>query len=434
MFKLAIGQIAGVMLDNGDDIRYTISRTRFYRHRNMRHILFLSTLALFFGGSFSLLMTGEETVSESVQDTINRIKVLKGQYTLTPENTLKTITFDDGSSLDATAFDMFAKQCDLESLQIANYRELNDAAVDKLTSLKKLKTLKLTNSGITDAAIKTIAVAFPDLVNLDVSSNTRLTDAATLEIAKLEKLETLGLLFCDFSDFGILNISALPKLKALDIRANMQVGDSGLGTLVELPSLRSLKHRSSVVTDAGIEALIAAEELDNLEIQDFNITGQSGQYIRQMKKLTSLIIFRCEGFDSSGLLELKGLKLNRLTLRGIPIDDVGMEVFRDLPTLKRLYLHELPSISDTGMLNLAYLKDLETLDIWDVPIGDQSLDTISKLTALKTLSLRDTHVSDAGLELLLTLPKLESVKLNGNASVTPAMIQKLRDAKKFKIE
>lgn len=380
------------------------------------------------------MMTGEETVSESVQESINRIKALKGQYTLTSENTLKTITFDDGSSLNAATFDMFTQQSDLESLQIANYRELNDTAVAKLTGLTKLKTLKLTNSGITDAAIKTIAAAFPDLVNLDVSSNTRLTDAATAEIAKLKKLETLGLLFCDFSEFGILNISTLPKLRALDIRANMQVGDSGLGELAKLPSLRSLKHRSTAVTDNGIEALTAAKILDNLEIQDFAITGQAGQYIRQMETLTSLIIFRCENFDSSGLLELKGLKLNRLTLRGIPIDDVGMEVFRELPTLKRLYLHELPSVSDLGMMNLVYLKDLETLDIWDVPLGDKSLEIITKLTALKTLSLRDTNVSDIGLELLLTLPKLESVKLSGNAKVTPAMIQQLRDAQKFKVE
>jgi Leucine-rich repeat (LRR) protein len=399
----------------------------------MRYVLFLSTLALFFGGSFNL-MTGEETVSPSVQESIDRIKSMKGQYKLTPENTLKEITFADSSGLDASAFDMFAKQSDLEVLQIANYRDLNDVDVAKLTGLKKLKNLRLTNGSITDAAIKTIAASFPDLTALDVSSNTRLTDAATEEIAKLQKLERLDLLFCDFSEFGILNIAALPKLKALDIRANMQVGDGGMGALAMLPSLRSLQHRSTAVTDSGLQALAAAKVLDNLGIYDFQITGQSGQYLRQMEKLTSLIIFRCESFDSSGLLELKGLKLNRLTLRGLPVDDVGMEVFRDLPTMKRLYLHELPSVSDVGMLNLAYLKDLEVLDIWEMPIGDKSVETITKLTSLKNLTLRSTNISDVGLELLLTLPKLESLKLEGNAKVTPEMIQKLKDAKKFKVE
>ena len=380
------------------------------------------------------MLLSEEPISKPVQESIDQIKSLKGQCTLTPENTIKTIAFEDGSALNATVFDLFALQGDLESLQVSNYRELNDTAVEKLTGLKKLKTLKLTNSGITDAAVRTIAEAFPDLVSLDVSSNTQLTDAAAVEIAKLEKLESLSLLFCDFSEFGLLNIASLPKLKALDIRANMQVGDSGLRALTALPALKSLKHRSPAVSDNGIEALVAAKELDNLEIQDFSITSRSGQFIREMEKLTSLIIFRCENFDSEGVLELKGLKLSRLTLRGLPIDDSGMEVFRDLTTLKRLYLHELPSVSDAGLSNLASLKDLEILDIWGVPVGDPSLEVIAKLSALKTLSLRETGISDAGLGLLLTIPKLESLKLDNNPQVTPAMIQKLRDAGKFKVE
>jgi Leucine-rich repeat (LRR) protein len=296
-----------------------------------------------------------------------------------------------------------------------------------------LKTLGLTNGGITDAAVKTIAEAFPNLVHLDLSSNTQLTDAATKEIAKLKSLESLGLLFCDFSEFGVLNITSLPKLKTLDIRANMQIGNSGLSALASLPSLKSLKHRCTSITDEGIEALAAAKGLDNLEIQDFSITGRSGQFLRKMENLTSLIIFRCENFDSSGVIELKGLKLNRLTLRGLPIDDTAMEVFRGLPMLKRLYLNELPSVSDVGFLNLVYLKDLEVLDVWEVPITDKSLGTIAKLASLKTLSLRGTNITDAGLESLLPLPKLESVTLLSNSKVTPVMIQKLNDAKKFKV-
>jgi len=34
---------------------------------------------------------------------------------------------------------------------------------------------------------------------------------------------------------------------------------------------------------------------------------------------------------------------------------------------------------------------------------------------------------------LLTMPKLESVTLTDNTEVTPAMIQKLQDAKKFTV-
>lgn len=399
----------------------------------MRSILFLSTLVLSFVVSLKLAGADEGTILPAVQETIDKIKSWDGQCTLTLANTLKEITFDDASELEEEAFDLFAQQTDLETLKISNYRELNDAAVAKLTGLKKLKTLWLVNGVISDASIKMIAESFPDLVNLDVSRNSRLTDAAAREIAKLKKLEVLGLLFCDFSEIGVLSIATLPKLRALDIRGNMKISDGGMGVLVRLPALRSLKHRAPV-SDEGLRALAQAKTLDNLEIQDFLITGQSGQDIRQLEKLTSLIIFRCENFDSSGVLALKGLKLNRLTLRGLPIDDTAMEVFRDLPTIKRLYLQELSTVSDTGMLNLAYLKDLEILDIWELPITDKSLETIAKLTSLKTLWIRATKVSDAGLEVLLNMPSLETVRIVGNAQVTPAMIQKLKDAGKFKVE
>jgi hypothetical protein len=213
----------------------------------------------------------------------------------------------------------------------------------------------------------------------------------------------------------------------------MQVGNSGLGYLAQLMSLKALKHRSPAADDAGLEALTAAKGLDTLEIQDFNITDRAGQFIKQFENLTNLIVFRCQGFGSSGLLELKGMKLSRLTLRDLPsVDDLGMEVFRELMALKRLYLSELASVSDAGILNLVYLKDLDTLDIWEVPITDKSLETISKLANLKTLSIRSAQITDASADLLLTMPKLENLTLKDNGKVTPAALNKLRDSKKFK--
>ena len=399
----------------------------------MRYTLFLPTLTLLIAGILCTTTIAQTPVSASVQEAIDRITALNGRHTLTPDNTIRAITFTDGSSLNAAMFDLFAQQSDLETLHIDNYRELNDAMVAKLTGLTKLRSLTLTNSGITDAAIRTIADSFPNLTVLNVSSNTQLTDAATREIARLQQLEDLRVRFCDFSEFGMLNIARLPKLRVLDIRANMRVGDGGMRTLAALPSLTHLMHRSPV-TDFGIEALTAARSLQHLEVEDFAITGQSGQHIRRMENLNSLIIFRCENFDSQGLLDLEGMKLTRLTLRSLPIEDSAMEVFSGLTTLRRLFLQELPSVTDAGMANLAHLKDLAELDIWDTPIGDKSLETIAKLPALRILWLRETNITDAGLELLLTAPSLQTVRLVGNANVTPAMIQKLRDAEKFRVE
>ena len=402
----------------------------------MRNIFLRVTLLFVYIGVFNLAnraTANDVAVSPEVQEAISRITALYGQYTLTPENTIRTITFTNGSGLEPEMFDIFARQPDLDTLQIADYRELNDAVASKIAGLTKMRVLGLTNSNITDQTIRMIAESFPNLVHLDISSNALLTDAAAKEIAKMQQLESLGLLFCDFSEFGMFHLADHPRLRSVDIRGNMRIGDNGMRMLAMLPALRILRHRSPTVSDRGIQALAGAKALDSLEIQDMQLTGQSGQYIRQMERLTNLIIFRCENFDTDGVLALGGLNLNRLTLRGLPINDTAMEVFRELPAIRRLYLQELSPVTDDGIKNLVHLKDLELLDIWEILITDRSMSVIAKLENLKTLMLRGTHVSDAGLEVLLSMPSLESVTLTDNAQVTPAMIQKLRDAGKFDV-
>ncbi|MCL2005695.1 MAG: hypothetical protein FWG73_05970 [Planctomycetaceae bacterium] len=402
----------------------------------MRNTFLRATLLLLCIGTLNLTNPATAdgpALSPEVQNAIEQITAFNGQYTLTPENTIRTIVFTNGSGLNPEMFDLFARQSDLDTLQIRDYRDLTDETVAKLAGLNKMRVLALTNSRITDATVRMIAESFPNLVDLDIASNTSLTDAAMREIAKLQNLERLSLLFCDFSEFAMQHLIALPRLRALDIRGNMMIGDGGMDALAMMPALRSIRHRSLTVSDRGIRSLIDARALDNLEIQDMQITGQSGQHIRQMERLTSLIIFRCENFDSAGVLALGGLKLNRLTLRGLPINDSAMEVFKELPTVRRLYLQELSSVTDTGMANIANLKELEILDIWEVLITDRSMEVIGKLENLKTLMLRGTNVTDAGLEVLLSMPSLESVTLTDNSSVTSAMIQRLRDAEKFEV-
>jgi Leucine-rich repeat (LRR) protein len=329
---------------------------------------------------------------------------------------------------------LFAQQADLETLFISNYRELNDAMVADLSGLKKLTKIRFRNSGISDAAFKTIAASFPDLTVLEIPYNTLLTDSALKEVGKLKKLEKLDLTYCNFGEFGVMDIASMPNLKSVDIRGNTQIGNTGLDTLTGLPSLQALKHMSQAADDGGIEALNKAKNLTELEIQDFNITDRAGEFLKQFDKLTYLSIFRCQGFGSEGLLHLKGTKLTRLDLRDLPsLNNEGMEVFKELPSLKRLYLRELASVSDDGLVSISSLKNLENLSVWDLTnVSDKTVEEIAKLPNLKVLLIRNTGVSDASVDILLKAPKLQDLTFTNNAKVTAAGLQKLEEAKKFK--
>jgi Leucine-rich repeat (LRR) protein len=369
----------------------------------------------------------------NTKEVIELIKKLGGSYKLSPNGVLTTINVD-GAAMTADMFDVFAKQTELDTLQVANFRGLNDKVFSKILGLKKLKTLSITNSIITDISVDAIVKSFPSLRNLDLSRNASLTDDSLFHIGKLNELESLVVNYCTFSEFGLMNLEKLPKLRALDIRGNVKISASGLGIIAKIPSLRSLKHMSNTVDDMALAELSAAKNLDTLDMYDFAITDVAGEELKKLPKLTSLVIFRCLNFGSQGLLALKGKPLKRLTLRDLTsLDDVGMEAFREFTTLRRLYLHELNSITDVGMMNLVYLKDLELLDIWSVPsITDKSIESIAKLPNLKSISIRSTKITDKSVDLLLTIPKLEELILTDNASITEAAKAKLKDSKKFK--
>ena len=354
--------------------------------------------------------------------------------TILPGGVLTEIVIPDGSVLSAENIALFGKLTDLEKLQIYNFRELNDEMAAQLAGLKNLTALALTNSVINDPTVDMIAKSFPKLVDLDLSSNTNLTNGVLKVICGITGLERLTLVQNGFNDLGTSHLSKLQNLRALDLRGNMEAGD--LEVIAALPKLTALKHRSTAVSDFGMEYLAGSKTLDSLLMQDFAITGQAGQHIAKLGSLTQLEIIRCQGFTSDGVLALKGMKLTRLTLRDLPaVDDSAMEVFTDLPELKRLYLHELASISDSGLQNLAALKSLEVLDIWTLPqMTDATVDVIATLPNLKELSIRTTDVTDAAVDKLLAMPQLQSLTFKENGRVTDEGLKKLAGKKWAKLD
>ncbi len=358
-----------------------------------------------------------------------RIDVLGGRAEYSPPkgDLLTAILIPDGSNLTAADLTLFGKLTDLKKLQIFNCRTLNDEMAASLSGIKGMTSLALTNTVINDVTVEMIVKSFPNLTDLDLSSNTNMTSSVVKIVSQMSQLQRLTLVQNQVNDIGAQRLSKLQALRTLDLRGNMEAGDMALEVVADLPKLTGFKHRSTAVSDSGMEYLSRNQTLDSLLIQDFNITDQSGPHLAKLGKLTQLEIFRCQGFGSEGVLALKGMALTRLTLRDLPnVSDQGMEVFTDLPKLKRLYLWELASVSDTGLKHLAALPSLEQLDIWSVPqMTDATVDVIVALPKLKELTIRSTGVTDATVDKLLGMKNLQSLKFYDNGSVTAEGAKKL---------
>ena len=368
----------------------------------------------------------------------NRLDALgsEAKYKVDDAGRITEISIEDGADISADDIALFGRLLDLRSLKILNCRALNDAMVDQLAGLSGLDTLALTNSAITDDGVTTLVQAFPNLIELDLSSNTNMTGSALKQIASLAKLERLTLLQNRFNDLNTRRLSKLPELRSLDLRGNMEAGDMTLEVVGKLPKLTALKHRSSAVTDDGLAGLAESGSLESLLIQDFVISSASGQHLAKLSKLSSLEIFRCQGFGSDGVLALAGLPLTRLTLRDLPdVGDPALAVLAKLPRLKRLYLHELASVGDDGLRQLSSAQELEVLDIWSLPrMTDASIGVIAGLPNLKELSIRETGVTEAAAAKIAAMPKLQSLTFKNNGPLSAENAAKLKGRKWSKLD
>lgn len=328
------------------------------------------------------------------------------------------IVIPDGSSVQTADAALIAGLPNLEKLQVFNCRAFDDAMVASLAGLHGLRSLALTNTLVSDEGVATIAASFPDLVELDLSSNTLMGGEAMKAIASLGRLERLSLMQTRLNDLQLRRLSKLSKLEVLDLRGSMEAGDMTLGVVAKLPSLRALKHRSTIVSDDGLARLAGSPTLAALLIQDFAITSAAGRSLAAMPALESLEIFRCQGFGTEGVLALAPLgKLSRLTLRDLPeVNDAALAVVAELPALERLTLHELASVGDEGLAQLAKAQGLKVLDIWSLPqMTDATAAVIAGLPNLEELSIRETGMTEKSLDAITAMPKLRSLTFKNGA-------------------
>jgi Leucine-rich repeat (LRR) protein len=396
-----------------------------------------TSLAWTFAACFGIAALGTTTGVLSEEDIEARIQQLGGIAKLTKnDGKITEISISDGSSLTADDIKLFSTATDLTSLQLLNFRTLGSSDVTPLFALKKLKSLAITNTAIDDTAVEGIVKAFPDLKELNLSSNANMSSQILKPISELKGLQSLLLIQTRLNDISTRRLSQLQELRVIDLRGNMEAGDLTLEVLSGLPNLKTLKHRSTAVTDYGMELLSENESIENLLIQDFVITDASGPYLAKLPKLSQLEIFRCPSFGDDGVKALMGMPLQRLTLRDLSVvSDDAMLVFTDMPKLKRLYLHELAGVSDVGLANLGAVKTLETLDIWSIPkMTDETIDVIASLPNLTELSIRLTDISDASIARIAKLPKLKRLTIKDNPKVSNEALKTLKEKQWEKLD
>ncbi|MGL6225548.1 MAG: leucine-rich repeat domain-containing protein [Thermoguttaceae bacterium] len=376
--------------------------------------------------------TADPAIVRQVLDRVKSFDPTRNSYKETAQGALIELNINT-PDLTLEDMELIAQLKDLQRLNFEDCRNFSDEFAQKLIPLQsQLKVLKIGNSIITDESAEVFA-GMPNLVDLNLHHNASVGDGTCRKLVNMDKLEKLNLIYTGTTDVGTLSLKKIPNLKSLDLRGCNVVSNLGMRNVGQIAGLKMLQHRSDAVNDEGLANLTSCENMESLYLQEFSLTDQAGESLSKFKKLNSLIIFRCGEFGTEGLLQLKGLPLIRLTLRGLErVDDRGLEVLKDLPKLKRLYLTEM-TLTDSAFTNLEGLDNLEVLELQIVPISDATLPIIAKLPNLKELKLATTEITNDGLKALLDAPKLESLILLDNAAIDADAAKELFAGKKYKV-
>jgi Leucine-rich repeat (LRR) protein len=202
--------------------------------------------------------------------------------------------------------------------------------------------------------------------------NATVTDADLAKLARLTKLERLQLDNVKITDAGLAHLGGLTKLKALHV-VDQEPGHCAIG-------------------DAGIKALAAMSELEELLLPSPNATDAAADVLAKLEKLRFLNLGKTQ-LTAAGVAKLVSLsKLELLRLGGAHIDDASLEHIGKMTTLKHLLLHDAP-ITDGGLPQLLTLDKLELLQIDRTQVSEKGLSKVAeKKPQWHHIHLDDAHV------------------------------------------
>ena len=240
----------------------------------------------------------------------------------------------------------------------------------------------------------------------------------------LPDLQWLALSHTELSDQGLQkNVGPLKKLTKLWLNDTL-VTDAGLKSLAETSRLEGLWLDDTCVTDAGLQHL---ERLDGLRILSLKRTQVSDAGLAYLTAMNQLESLRLDGTNCtfSGvmhfLVETQRREFNdALKIAGyVKSDDDGKIVSLDL---------SITRLSDSGLMLLEQLSELEWLFLNGTQVTDAGLAHLSELKGLTLLHLADTQITDAGVSQLVRLANLRTLHLE-RTRVTEKGVREFEEAK-----
>jgi Leucine-rich repeat (LRR) protein len=311
---------------------------------------------------------------------------------------------------------------------------------------------------------------------VDLSEWTLLTQESFQQLARQKSLRGLILNATNTNDTFLQQLTKLPELRLLEMNgcvdsyrryATQRESESayssiltsaGIGALVKLPHLQKLSMAHCDLTDSALTNLSEIQQLEILNLaRNELLTDASLSEVFKLKNLQQLDLAGCTKLTDTGFRNVRNLQeLRVLNVSRTNFGDQALKEIGGLEKLELLSLARCQRMSGEGLRSLTGLRQLKELDLSDTKFSEADMKMIASMAQLRTLHLSwcrgvgpgfkglstlkqlrelavaGTEIDDAGLAALAEMPELEALDLAQCAKLSDAGLKALSRLPKLK--
>jgi Leucine-rich repeat (LRR) protein len=209
-------------------------------------------------------------------------------------------------------------------------------------------------------------------------------------------------------------LARLNKLETLDIPKFRENYGPVVEALQKLPKLRTLRIERLREPETTVPLIASLEGLETLDLQ-ISHESEDPTIFRHLSKLQALRDFRITAFLpvvglTRALSELT--QLRSLSIRSKSVQEDELVWLAKLESLERLELQIAFSVKSQGVLALAQLPNLHTLDLENSAATDADIADVAQLSQLRALGVSGTHVTHFGIESIGRMRNLVVLHMN----------------------
>ena len=232
-------------------------------------------------------------------------------------------------------------------------------------------------------------------------------------ISALIKLKSVDIENSNITNKSLEMLKALPEVETLNLRRNLKFTDQAVALFAEFPKLQTLRILYNGFSPTSLFGLGKLKSVRVLDLRGLQVGDDTLLFVSRLENLEEIRI-RSETVTNSGIEQLqKCKKLKIIELQDASISFGCAENFKEMENLRFLRLFRCPQFGAEAISELGVLTNLETLELRDMSCSNEALQSLKPLTQLTTVEFSELKGVDSAtvIEVLRSYPKLESIRM-----------------------